>query len=335
MVKRVTAILMILCLILSVGAASYADTQYTVNIYSGDPATGTFSGLQKSDLSGTYSYGATISFQNSSVTVNDSTKYYVKGLREAGKDNSTYEADKVITVTKDEDYVVAYGVVGAQIPYTIYYRLKGTTTDLAASETYYGNPGDKPVASYKYIEGYTPVYKQITQTLEAGKSYSWVFEYVASPVTTVTVYQASTGGAVSAGTTATNSNASTTAAASAANAANAASAASAAGTTSTTGSTSTTGTTGTTSTTGSTSTTGTTGTTSTTGSTTTTGTTGTTSTSSSTTTTGTTGTTSTTGSATATGTAGTNAANSSAGSNRANGSASAAGTEPQEILDLD
>ena len=97
-------------------------------------------------------------------TGNDS--YYVKGIKESGKDGllTTY------TPNADRDYVVAYGVRGREVKYRVYYRLNGTGTtgeDLAAPQEFYADVGDRPISSYIYIEGYQP-YLRTTKTLVGG-----------------------------------------------------------------------------------------------------------------------------------------------------------------------
>ena len=74
-------------------------------------------------------YGAFVSFdvqKDGVVTLNNSDKYYVKGLRKSGRDNS--ETDELeasrysVTVKGDADYVVAYGIKGNQVAYTVNYQ---------------------------------------------------------------------------------------------------------------------------------------------------------------------------------------------------------------------
>ncbi len=56
-------------------------------------------------------------------------------------------------VNGDRDFVVAYGIQGDMVGYTVNYRdVDGN--ELAPSRTYYGNVGDKPVVAYLYMENY-------------------------------------------------------------------------------------------------------------------------------------------------------------------------------------
>ena len=115
------------------------------------------------------------------VEMKDGSKYYVKGFREGGQDALHTEA---FIVNEDMDFVVAYGVQGEQVSYTVSYVESGTGRALTGSEsgqtsvTYYGNKGDKPVVAYEHIPGYRPLYRNITGTLGDEGTNNWVFEYV-------------------------------------------------------------------------------------------------------------------------------------------------------------
>lgn len=97
------------------------------------------------------------------VDLKNGDKYYIKGVRESGRDNNTV-ADSAFTVTKDAEYVVAYGIQGDMVSYTVSYQ-DGGGNELAPSRTYYGAVGDKPVIAYQYIEGYRPDAYNLTKTL--------------------------------------------------------------------------------------------------------------------------------------------------------------------------
>lgn len=60
--------------------------------------------------------------------------------------------------------------------YTVEY-VDSAGNELAPSETYYGNVGDKPVVAFLYIEGYRPNAYNITRTLKADASEN-VFRFV-------------------------------------------------------------------------------------------------------------------------------------------------------------
>ena len=123
------------------------------------------------------------------ITLKDRGKYYILGIRESGKDNNTvyYTA---FTVEGDKDYVIAYGILGDAVAYTINYEDEDGNR-LAPSETYYGNVGDRPVVSYLYIEGYQPqAYNLIGRLSEnaADNVFTFVYSRVepGEPTTTTT-----------------------------------------------------------------------------------------------------------------------------------------------------
>jgi len=128
-------------------------------------------------------------------------KYYVKGIRESGRDNSTVSLPS-FTVSGDSDYVVAYAIKGNTVSYTVNYT-DASGASLAASRTYYGNVGDRPVVAYQYIEGYQPQSYNITSTLKENEADNiFTFVYTPTPVTTTetTVTTTTTTGAATAGT---------------------------------------------------------------------------------------------------------------------------------------
>lgn len=150
---------------------------YTVRIYSGQQ--GVIDGGEVKVYEG-LSYGERVIFNMSEVALVDGSKYYVKGLRESGRDNNTVMENASFMVTGDRDYVVAYGLLNDAVAYTIRYEdAEGNT--LAPSETYYGNVGDKPVIAYLYIEGYQPQAYNLTKTLDANAAEN-VFTFIYSPL---------------------------------------------------------------------------------------------------------------------------------------------------------
>ena len=114
------------------------------------------------------------------------SKYYVKGLRLSGRDNNEAEADEtaVFTVTGDMDFVVAYGIKGDQVSYTVKY-VDENGKSLAADDVFYGNVGDKPVVAYKFIDGYAPKALGLTKTLSKNAAENvFTFVYVKAPSNT-------------------------------------------------------------------------------------------------------------------------------------------------------
>lgn len=120
--------------------------------------------------------GARVSFHNGMITLKDSGKYYIRGIRESGKDNNTVYYT-TFTVEGDKDYVIAYGILGDAVAYTVNYEDESGNS-LAPSETYYGNVGDRPVVSYLYFEGYQPqAYNLIGRLSENAAENVFTFVY--------------------------------------------------------------------------------------------------------------------------------------------------------------
>ena len=163
---------------------------YTVTLYAGN---GTIDGAASKSY-GPYGYGksCTIAWQTLNIQPDDD-KYYVKGIRLAGHDGLAESGN--IEVTQDLQYVVAYGMKKDQVAYTINY-VNANGAQIADSETFYGNIGDKPVIAYRYIEGYQPTNAyNLTGTLK-GNAEDNVFTFKYQAV------QGSSAGAANGGTSA-------------------------------------------------------------------------------------------------------------------------------------
>lgn len=120
---------------------------YTVRIYAG--AQGTFKDGSTVKVY-TRKYGESISFTNDMIAVTKPNKYFVAGIKEAGKDN---KEKPYFTVTKDIDYVVTYGVLGNAAEYTITYQdMDGK--EIAPAQTGFANVGDQPIIGALIIPGY-------------------------------------------------------------------------------------------------------------------------------------------------------------------------------------
>lgn len=137
-------------------------------------------------------------------------KYYVKGIRLSGRDNSEPVVSTVFKASEDADYVVAYGIKVNQVAYTISYQNEAGEP-LVADAVFYGNVGDKPVVAYQYIEGYVPQTLAMTKTLHDNASENiFVFQYkpveqnqvveTTTTVTTVVPVTTTTTGAAATGT---------------------------------------------------------------------------------------------------------------------------------------
>lgn len=137
----------------------------------------TVSGLKKDDI-------ITLDLQEDSLRLNEENRYYVKGIRQSGRDNST-TATSVFRVDRDADYVTAYGVRGDMAAYTVNYQ-DSSGNELLPSGRYYGNIGDKPVVAYKYKEGYEPEVTALTRTLtenEAENVFTFIYHQAERGVT--------------------------------------------------------------------------------------------------------------------------------------------------------
>lgn len=203
--KRMRRTLLSICLTAFVAAAclpaeakAAEGYSYKITLAAGDKGSLTGEAVQTAQA------GDWVSFNLSQVEVND-PRYYVKGVRLAGRDNQETLASPGFHVTGDADYVVAYGIKGDQVAYTVRY-LDADGNELAPSDTYYGNIGDKPVVAYRYIEGYVPRVLAFTKTLAADESENvFTFEYepgeapaiteTTTTVTTVVPGTAATAGA--------------------------------------------------------------------------------------------------------------------------------------------
>ena len=197
---RAVSVLAALCLMLSASMACLAAERdiytYTVTFSAGNQGTlSTADGISISvDGGGDYEIsledggkavritGLTaanhVRFLNSAASVADDSKYYVKGIRMAGRDESMSLA--YFQVERDQDYVVAYGIRGNMVQYTVYYEDE-QGNQLYPPQTYYGNVGDQPVVAYLYVEGYQPQAYNLTRTLQSDASKN-VFTFVYRPI---------------------------------------------------------------------------------------------------------------------------------------------------------
>ena len=176
--KKALASLLGGCLMLGmvstgVSAAQAGTYTYTITLSAGNM--GTISGQEKTVYTGAVYGESWASFDLSQVQVTDE-RYYVKGVRLSGRDNADALAAPAFRVTGDADYVVAYGVRGDQVAYTVQYQDEDGET-LAPSQTFYGNVGDKPVVAYRYVDGYIPQSLALTKTLSANEAEN-IFTFV-------------------------------------------------------------------------------------------------------------------------------------------------------------
>jgi len=162
-----------------------AEGEYTVTISSG--VQGTFkNGSDK--LTYNVAAGSELAFApNSEVVLNTAedgtpSKYYVKGIRLSGRDDALVYTTFSKVIDDHQDYVVVYGIKGQQVEYTVKYVDKNGK-ELADSDIFYGNIGDKPVVACKYIEGYVPQALALEKTLdENAEENVFTFVYTASAI---------------------------------------------------------------------------------------------------------------------------------------------------------
>ena len=161
--------------------------QYTVNIYAGKE--GYFSSTGTSQKSITVDAGSELSIDISDLVVNDPDQYYARGMKIAGHDNDeistrnyqsyTWQknADGSGGLDQDYNFSVAYGIAGGMVKYTVNY-VDEAGKELEKAEDYYGMVGDKPVVSYKYVEGYRPnAYNQGKTLVEDESQNVFTFTY--------------------------------------------------------------------------------------------------------------------------------------------------------------
>ena len=131
------------------------------------------------------------------VKLSDPDKYYVRGIRESGRDNDTVPAGVTATapneegiseveigilVESDRDYVVAYGIRGNMVEYTVEY-VDSAGNELIPARTYEGKLGDKQIVPYQYIEGYRPNAYSMAKTLKEDEEnvFRFVYTLVTAP----------------------------------------------------------------------------------------------------------------------------------------------------------
>lgn len=171
---------------MSVMADDTTPYTYKVTLSAGNK--GTINGqnkIEKKDIAS----GSTVTFNLNDIQVTDD-KYYVKGIRLSGRDNDEALAAPSFTVDKDTDYVVAYGIKGNMVAYTVNYQ-DTSGKSLAESQTFYGNVGDKPVVAYRYVENYIPDALALTKTLSDNESEN-VFTFTYTPGATDRIVETTT-----------------------------------------------------------------------------------------------------------------------------------------------
>lgn len=196
--RRIAVSLLALTVVLfTMAPSAFADSAYTytVRLYAGNQGTLTGNGVQVSSAAAKISksknqvtirglqYGDIVYITPQSAgKVTDDT-YYVKGVRRSGRDNAEATESSFI-VASDRDYVMAYGVSGEMVAYTVRY-VDETGTQLLESDTYYGNLGERQYVSARYVDGYQPQSLNLVKTLSANEADNvFTFEYAPTAVPT-------------------------------------------------------------------------------------------------------------------------------------------------------
>lgn len=121
-------------------------------------------------------YGDTVYIRPQAAAEVTDERYYVRGVRRSGRDNSEAEAP-TFRVASDRDYVMAYGIRGNMAAYIVHY-VDGDGRMLMESDTYYGNIGERQYVSSRYIDGYQPRVLNMVKTLSANTEENvFTFEY--------------------------------------------------------------------------------------------------------------------------------------------------------------
>ncbi len=178
---------------LTVSAAEEEYT-YTVRLYAGNQGRLLGGGVDVSSESAGVSftdgylvieglkYGDTVYIRPQAAAEVTDERYYVRGVRRSGRDNSEAEAP-TFRVASDRDYVMAYGIRGNMAAYTVHY-VDGDGRTLMESDTYYGNIGERQYVSSRYIDGYQPRVLNMVKTLSANTEenvFTFEYERIAGP----------------------------------------------------------------------------------------------------------------------------------------------------------
>lgn len=175
-------------------AAADQEYTYTIKLYAGNIGSLTGDGITIPEGAAMSSggnqtvitglkYGQKVWISPQSAAKENDGRYYVKGLRLSGRDNS--EASNVpgnIDVEGDASYVIAYGISGDMVSYTVNY-VDTAGNILLAADTYYGNPGERQYVSARYVDGYLPQAYNLVKTLQSNTAEN-VFNFVYTPVET-------------------------------------------------------------------------------------------------------------------------------------------------------
>lgn len=168
---------------------------YTVRLLAGNQGTLTGEGIEapgaeKSNITDSegnvvgieisgLAYESRVNIIASEAAAEKDGRYYVRGVKRAGRDNS--EEEPSFTVDCDKDYVISYGVRGDTVQYAVNY-VDADGNELLAGGTYYGNSGERQYVSARYVDGYQPQAYNLVKTLSDNEAEN-VFNFVYTPVT--------------------------------------------------------------------------------------------------------------------------------------------------------
>lgn len=194
-IRKIRASLLILAvMVTAIGQTALAEDTaytYTVRLYAGNQGALTGEGITAPEgasvtKSGDHmvvsglKYGDTVYMIPQDAAKVTDERYYVKGVRRSGRDNSEATA-ATFEVGSDRDYVIAYGVSGNLVKYTVNYQ-DAAGNSLLPSDTYYGNPGERQYVSARYVDGYLPQAYNLVMTLSSNEVEN-VFDFRYTPVT--------------------------------------------------------------------------------------------------------------------------------------------------------
>lgn len=183
--KRLSGLLLLTCLLCTTAvparAAQPEDAGYTIRVFAG--AQGQIDGKEEM-VSYTLGYKSDFNFNwLTRISLKDAdSKYYVKGIRVSGNDNAEAVSQAAFQVTKDQDYVVAYGIKGEVVEYRVRY-VDTNGNELLPERVFRGNVGDKPVVPYEPIDGYRPQAYNLGKTLSSNAAEN-LFTFVYTRVRT-------------------------------------------------------------------------------------------------------------------------------------------------------
>lgn len=178
--KSIVLLLSLLVILMCIPIGmTQADYSYRVRVFAGNQSNVSNPEMPIIDLP--FSPGAECNLPRSKTIeetyLPEGSKYYVKGYKISGEGGEYTCHSESFIVDRDYDLMVAYGMPDNLVSYTINFVDAETGAQLADSVTYYGNVGDKPVVAYEYIEGYRPLYRNISGTLSADGNV-WSFPYL-------------------------------------------------------------------------------------------------------------------------------------------------------------